>query len=91
MATNQSTGKSATPKTGNTKGRSGKPNILVIWGDDIGICNLSCYSRGSMSSVPGWSEADIRHQRLTGGSWPIGGIPGRRLRRFSDQRVSQAL
>ena len=27
---------------------SGKPNILVIWGDDIGISNLSCYSRGLM-------------------------------------------
>ena len=26
----------------------GKPNILVIWGDDIGISNLSCYSRGMM-------------------------------------------
>jgi len=26
----------------------GKPNILVIWGDDIGIWNLSCYSRGMM-------------------------------------------
>src|SRR6188472_4316182 len=25
-----------------------KPNILVIWGDDIGIYNLSCYSRGMM-------------------------------------------
>jgi len=25
-----------------------KPNILVIWGDDIGIWNLSCYSRGMM-------------------------------------------
>ena len=25
-----------------------KPNILVIWGDDIGITNLSCYSRGVM-------------------------------------------
>ena len=25
-----------------------KPNILVIWGDDIGIWNLSCYSRGVM-------------------------------------------
>jgi arylsulfatase A-like enzyme len=25
-----------------------KPNILVIWGDDIGISNLSCYSRGLM-------------------------------------------
>jgi arylsulfatase len=26
----------------------GKPNILVIWGDDIGIANLSCYSDGLM-------------------------------------------
>ncbi|MGE0215053.1 arylsulfatase [Mycolicibacterium sp.] len=26
----------------------GKPNILVIWGDDIGITNLSCYSMGLM-------------------------------------------
>jgi arylsulfatase len=25
-----------------------KPNILVIWGDDIGISNLSCYSHGLM-------------------------------------------
>jgi arylsulfatase A-like enzyme len=25
-----------------------KPNILVIWGDDIGIWNLSCYSNGMM-------------------------------------------
>jgi arylsulfatase A-like enzyme len=27
---------------------SDKPNILVIWGDDIGISNLSCYSQGLM-------------------------------------------
>ena len=25
-----------------------QPNILVIWGDDIGYWNLSCYSRGMM-------------------------------------------
>ncbi len=25
-----------------------QPNILVIWGDDIGISNLSCYSEGLM-------------------------------------------
>ena len=25
-----------------------QPNILVIWGDDIGISNLSCYSNGIM-------------------------------------------
>ena len=28
--------------------RLDKPNILVIWGDDIGISNLSCYSHGLM-------------------------------------------
>ena len=27
---------------------SDKPNILIIWGDDIGISNLSCYSDGLM-------------------------------------------
>ncbi len=27
---------------------NGKPNILIIWGDDIGITNLSCYSDGLM-------------------------------------------
>jgi arylsulfatase A-like enzyme len=28
--------------------KTGKPNILVIWGDDIGMSNLSCYSHGLM-------------------------------------------
>jgi arylsulfatase A-like enzyme len=28
--------------------KTDKPNILVIWGDDIGITNLSCYSKGLM-------------------------------------------
>jgi arylsulfatase A-like enzyme len=27
---------------------AGKPNIVVIWGDDIGLTNLSCYSMGLM-------------------------------------------
>jgi arylsulfatase A-like enzyme len=27
---------------------NGKPNILVIWHDDIGISNLRCYSNGLM-------------------------------------------
>jgi len=31
-----------------TKSRQKQPNILVIWGDDIGITNLSCYSHGLM-------------------------------------------
>ena len=27
---------------------NGKPNILIIWGDDIGISNISAYSDGLM-------------------------------------------
>jgi arylsulfatase A-like enzyme len=27
---------------------SGKPNILVIWGDDVGVANISAYSNGLM-------------------------------------------
>jgi len=27
-----------------------KPNILVIWGDDIGQFNISAYNRGMMQS-----------------------------------------
>ena len=30
------------------KPKTDKPNILVIWGDDIGIANLSCYAHGLM-------------------------------------------
>src|SRR5688572_30834785 len=29
-------------------GSSGKPNILVIWGDDIGVHNISAYNLGIM-------------------------------------------
>jgi arylsulfatase len=32
-----------------TTSKSAKqPNILVIWGDDIGQSNLSCYTHGLM-------------------------------------------
>jgi arylsulfatase A-like enzyme len=31
-----------------SRSRADKPNIVVIWGDDIGIANLSCYTRGLM-------------------------------------------
>jgi arylsulfatase A-like enzyme len=49
------TAKTATAKTATAGARtraevppSKQPNILVIWGDDIGISNLSCYSDGLM-------------------------------------------
>ena len=31
---------------------SDKPNVLIIWGDDIGQSNLSCYSNGLMEYNP---------------------------------------
>lgn len=31
-----------------TSSQKGKPNIVIIWGDDIGQTNLSCYSMGVM-------------------------------------------
>ena len=39
-----------------------KPNILVIWGDDIGITNLSCYSDGLM----GYRTPEHRPDRRRG-------------------------
>ena len=29
-------------------GQPDKPNILIIWGDDIGYWNISAYNRGMM-------------------------------------------
>ncbi|WP_045011691.1 arylsulfatase [Bradyrhizobium sp. LTSP849] len=36
------------PAPGVAAPAGGKPNILVIWGDDIGIANISAYSNGLM-------------------------------------------
>ena len=49
---------------------AGRPNILIIWGDDIGITNLSCYSDGLMG---------YRTPTLTGS--PTRGTVHRLLRR----------
>jgi arylsulfatase len=35
-------------KAGGNGSHRARPNILVIWGDDIGTTNLSCYSHGVM-------------------------------------------
>ena len=32
----------------NAQAQARKPNILVIWGDDIGYWNISAYNRGMM-------------------------------------------
>ncbi len=44
----------------------GKPNIVVIWGDDIGISNLSCYSDGMMGyRTPNIDRIAIEGMRFT--------------------------
>src|SRR6201984_598345 len=40
--------KTSTSQGGHAMAKADKPNILVIWGDDIGMSNLSCYSHGVM-------------------------------------------
>jgi arylsulfatase len=40
--------RASTRRTSNREKSARPPNILVIWGDDIGISNLSCYSHGLM-------------------------------------------
>ena len=37
-----------TVKAAGAPSNSEKPNILVIWGDDIGVANISAYSNGLM-------------------------------------------
>ena len=41
---------------------SDKPNVLIIWGDDIGQSNLSCYSNGLM----GYRTPDPGRRQLRG-------------------------
>ncbi|WP_319024698.1 arylsulfatase [Microbulbifer hainanensis] len=46
-----STGRSPKKREVNKAGRQahdGKPNILIIWGDDVGMWNISAYHRGMM-------------------------------------------
>ncbi|NMO14631.1 arylsulfatase [Pyxidicoccus fallax] len=51
MAKTKQAGNGSNGPSGNGHGKSGagrKPNILVIWGDDIGIWNVSAYNLGMM-------------------------------------------
>ena len=41
----------AQQKKDTQKAQTSKPNILIIWGDDVGMWNLSCYHRGMMGGT----------------------------------------
>jgi arylsulfatase len=52
---------------GPAQAQTQKPNILVIWGDDIGGFNISAYNRGMMGyrtpnidsiAAEGWQKTD---------------------------------
>jgi len=49
----------AKPKAGGEK----KPNILIIWGDDIGGFNVSAYNQGMMSASGCRASANSRPAR----------------------------
>jgi arylsulfatase A-like enzyme len=40
--------KQAAGRRSTAMAKTDKPNILVIWGDDIGVYNVSAYHRGLM-------------------------------------------
>ena len=46
-----------------------KPNILVIWGDDIGQFNISAYNRGMM----GYRTPNIDSRQLARPAQPVRG------------------
>jgi Ion channel/Sulfatase len=60
------------------------PNILVIWGDDIGITNLSCYSDGLM----GYRTPNIDRIANEGVLKPLGYAPGSSARTTSATSTS---
>ena len=67
-----------------------KPNILVIWGDDIGITNLSCYSDGLMGyRTPNIDRIAERGHALHG-LLRRAELHGRAARRSSPGRASSA-
>jgi arylsulfatase len=56
----------------------GKPNIVVIWGDDIGISNLSCYSDGLMGyRTPNIDRIAAEGMRFTDSNGEQSGTAGR--------------
>src|SRR5262245_58171331 len=43
---------SQTPPAAAAQSASNRPNILVIWGDDIGTWNVGAYTHGMMGRTP---------------------------------------
>jgi arylsulfatase len=62
------------PVSGAAPPAGGKPNILVIWGEDIGIANISAYSNGLMGcETPNIDRIAVRNVRAN--SLSKGGCP----------------
>ena len=57
-----------------------KPNILVIWGDDIGITNISAYSQGLM----GYRTPNIDRIAAEGEGADVPAMHGWRRQVFGD-------
>ncbi|PAY03733.1 arylsulfatase [Bradyrhizobium sp. UFLA03-84] len=68
LAQAQKAAPAASPAPAASSGR--KPNILVIWGDDIGIANISAYSNGLMGyetpSIDRLAREGIKFQHYYG-------------------------
>src|SRR5262245_63311204 len=47
-----------------TTAQSSRPNILVIWGDDIGTWNVGAYTHGMMGRTPHIDSLDRKSTRL---------------------------
>ena len=59
-------GQPAQAQPGAKPGTGKKPNILVIWGDDIGITNISHYNKGLM----GYKTPNIDRSPTKGSASP---------------------
>ena len=66
-----------------------RPNILVIWGDDIGITNLSCYSDGLMGyRTPNIDRIADEGMRFTDSYGEQSCTAGRSVVHHGSERVS---
>ena len=88
------TGLAAVPASAQTPGK--KPNILIIWGDDIGYWNVSAYNQGMMGyKTPNIDRiAKEEHSSPTGTASspaPPGARPSSRASRASAPACSRSV